>query len=414
MGFLRPSSLLLLCALAAPAQTTWIVDRAGGPGAHFSDLPPALAAAVHGDTVVLRPGSYTPGATDQGITVQGGDGVFLGHDTMRVQNVPAGEIFTMRDVDLSGLLRLGPGDPLLELSGNTGQVILEDLSIRGGIGRRLTCLHGGGLWITNCSAVSVRRCHLQYGYPPLWVTGSTAVLVECNVEGNPAWGCNPYSYSAPQSPGVITDGASVIFAGTQVRGGNGRAAHSSGWHPEFPPEPAMDLRNSAVVITGDSTTGLLAGGIPGLRRAAPTLRVRNGSLVLDPAVPLRTLWGPGSIESATVIPTVRPIPFLTAPAAVLGQSLPVDLTFRPGAAAVLMAGLASTPQLTPLGSWWLPPGLALGVGGATVPASGVLQFGLPLPNDAALEGLPLGLQAGTLEATGAQLSTPVAVVLRAG
>ena len=48
----------LIFALALP--TIWIVDAANGPGTSFTDLPPAIAAAQSGDTIIVRAGpAYT-------------------------------------------------------------------------------------------------------------------------------------------------------------------------------------------------------------------------------------------------------------------------------------------------------------------------------------------------------------------
>ena len=37
-----------------PAQRTWIVDKKGGPGVDFTDIPPAIAAATAGDRIEVR------------------------------------------------------------------------------------------------------------------------------------------------------------------------------------------------------------------------------------------------------------------------------------------------------------------------------------------------------------------------
>src|SRR5690606_2042421 len=47
--------LVLGCMSLLPAQRTWIVDKNGGPGVDFLDLPPAHDAAAPGDTILLRP-----------------------------------------------------------------------------------------------------------------------------------------------------------------------------------------------------------------------------------------------------------------------------------------------------------------------------------------------------------------------
>ncbi len=49
--------LLSLAMLVLP--TIWIVDAANGPGTNFTDLPAAVAAAAHGDTILVRAGAYS-------------------------------------------------------------------------------------------------------------------------------------------------------------------------------------------------------------------------------------------------------------------------------------------------------------------------------------------------------------------
>ena len=40
------------------AQTVWVVDDDGGPEVPFTDIQPAIQAAVAGDTILVRPGRY--------------------------------------------------------------------------------------------------------------------------------------------------------------------------------------------------------------------------------------------------------------------------------------------------------------------------------------------------------------------
>ena len=63
------SSALLLATLV---QTIWIVDAANGPGTNFTDLPAAVAAAISGDTILVRPGTYTHfNVSGKALTIRG-------------------------------------------------------------------------------------------------------------------------------------------------------------------------------------------------------------------------------------------------------------------------------------------------------------------------------------------------------
>ena len=52
------ASWLVACVLCAgvfaPAQTTWVVDIQNAAGAHFTELPAAVAAAADGERIVVR------------------------------------------------------------------------------------------------------------------------------------------------------------------------------------------------------------------------------------------------------------------------------------------------------------------------------------------------------------------------
>ena len=56
--------LALICTNAVVrSQTTWVVDSQNAAGAHFTDIPPAVAVAVDGDRIVVRGRGTTPGTT---------------------------------------------------------------------------------------------------------------------------------------------------------------------------------------------------------------------------------------------------------------------------------------------------------------------------------------------------------------
>ena len=55
-SMLAVACLALAAGTAVAQRTVWIVDRAGGPGVHFTDIPPAVAAARPGDRIEVRGG----------------------------------------------------------------------------------------------------------------------------------------------------------------------------------------------------------------------------------------------------------------------------------------------------------------------------------------------------------------------
>ena len=88
------SRVLLLALLASPlcAQRTWIVDANNGPGTDFTDLPPALAAASSGDTLIVRPGNYQGGTTAKALRILG-TAAFV-QSALTIQSLPQGSTAT--------------------------------------------------------------------------------------------------------------------------------------------------------------------------------------------------------------------------------------------------------------------------------------------------------------------------------
>lgn len=93
--------LVLLCS-AVRAQTTWVVDLFNRPGAHFTDLPAAVAAASSGDLILLRAtttslaDSYlAPTIQGKGVTILGETGPGLPRVNVTgiwsIDGVPAGD-----------------------------------------------------------------------------------------------------------------------------------------------------------------------------------------------------------------------------------------------------------------------------------------------------------------------------------
>jgi hypothetical protein len=84
----------LLLATLAHAGTI-VVDVNGGPGHHFTDLPPAIAAAQPGDLILVRVGKYSNAVLDKGLTILGeGDALsFSGSarlNSIKISNVGSG------------------------------------------------------------------------------------------------------------------------------------------------------------------------------------------------------------------------------------------------------------------------------------------------------------------------------------
>src|SRR5690349_10050849 len=99
---LRQASLASLVALAlvSPAfsNNTWIVDINNGPNTNFTNIPPAIAASVDGDVIIVRAGTYSSFTLDRGVSILGqGNAVTSGY--IYVSGVPAGSIAALYNVE---------------------------------------------------------------------------------------------------------------------------------------------------------------------------------------------------------------------------------------------------------------------------------------------------------------------------
>ncbi len=99
-------ALILAAALSkgALAQNVLVVDDDPGPGVDHTSLADALAAAVHGEILLIRSGIYelsvSPPTTVTGkaLTLIGEDPIDIS-GSLEIRNVPAGTTFAVRNLD---------------------------------------------------------------------------------------------------------------------------------------------------------------------------------------------------------------------------------------------------------------------------------------------------------------------------
>lgn len=115
---------------AANAQQVWVVDAAGGAGSNYTDIPPAIAAAVDGDTLLVRSGTYSPFAILQKalvVTADAGQAVSV-QGTVTISNLTAAQRVCLRGINIAGSFTGA------ELQNNAGGVWLEKCNIGGANG----------------------------------------------------------------------------------------------------------------------------------------------------------------------------------------------------------------------------------------------------------------------------------------
>lgn len=376
-----------LLAASAPAQTVWVVDANGGPGAHFDEIRDAVDAAADGDVVLVRAGSYF----DDPVVVDGKSLTLV--------------------ADAPGAARVFNGLRVRNLA-RRQRVVVVGMSFTPEI----------------------------FGDTPGWgarVSGGTGAVwfADCELAGKQGT-CE----SAPSLPGLIVmDGADVLVSGGTLRGATGAGDCSN---PDAP--PALDAFDARVALFG---VALVGGDVHPLATSAEGgagARVTGGELYAA----LNTFSGgagaaaPGGDALSTTDTSVAltdnallpgaggaPLDLLggvaltltgTPPTLSVANPARVDTTTRlelhharPGSVAWLIAGTDPAQELLPARSAPLAvalPALLLPLG--VVLADGSLGKSLrvpPLP--AGVDATLLFTQALTWSPNGAQLSQPQPIVI---
>lgn len=382
--------VVLLLAAAAAAQTTYIVDGLNRPGTHFTDLPPAAAAAQHGDTIVLRSdgGAYHAITTNKALTITGdspGSAMILGSGPgFVIDGIPTGRDFLLQNVELFGF------------GGNTARVAVQACLGRVHLVRVHAYDYTGqpALDLASCSAVTVRDCEFQ-GFPGLLAQNATIA-----VGGTRFFGQGGSSSTLPPASGAVLIDSTAWFANVQARGGNA-------WQT-LAPAPGLDLINANVSMTGvtngaSARSGLLGSfAAPGFTAAVPAIRGQGSVLRLDPEVVLSAIGGAPTITGVTT--TTTPIPAFT----MYGVSLlTVSADLGAATAQATVVGLPTNPMPLPgiEGRLWVDPSQMLVLGGVLGGYSGFYEFLLP-------PGLTLAVQLISLQPTSIELSPPAIVSSR--
>jgi hypothetical protein len=282
-------SLLAGCALAslAEAQSVLTVDPANGPGALFTSLPAAVAAAADGDVLLLRNGAYDAVALgDKSLTLQaaGRPNEFVQLAGLTISGLAHEDSIVVR-----GVFVVANGHAIaLDLQGCEGPVWIEDVTAVG----RVT--------IADSRQVVLAGVTLEWGYDPaprqlsepLTLRDSSVYYSDGSVSGP----SGPSPYNAPGLPGA---------AAIRLEGGELWLQHvgvSGGWGSHGTPSDCAGKSGaSAVVLTGtDPELFVLGGGVQGGRGGAGSgscadgldaepVEIHAGTVRLD-STPLRHLY----------------------------------------------------------------------------------------------------------------------------
>jgi hypothetical protein len=360
--------LCLTLTLCAPAQQTYVVDRAGGAGSHFTDLPAAEAAAVDGDTLILRAANdYTPITTSKALTILGEGNPTFGptfSQPFQVVNLAAGRRFVMKGVVLSA----NPsGVGALKLDSCLGRVHLETVTASAGAG----VAPAPALEIVSCQAVTLAQCALT-GAPGLLCRGSTVAVNGCTLTGLGAGSATPAAFEA-----ATIDSSYAVITNPYLTGGRGAVS--------VPPAPGLVVLASSVTLASNGP-GFISAGANG---TAPAV-TGTGLLLSDPRIALLPSGGAAAVVGVSEVSARTPA--LVAHSAPPGGSVVLDLDAPLGDLCLLLAGRSGDPLMTPVGTFWLQPGLLIFLAAGIVDASEHFALVLPIPAELAL-GFPLAFQA---------------------
>jgi len=258
-------SAWLLAALAPPAAAGVIVVDPSG-GGDFTDPSQALAAAVSGDIVILKPADYTTttlflDVDGKALVIAGDGGGPVTIPSLQVHNVPAGGTFVLRhltfqpntftaltgktvlidhcagnvhieDCTIAGIdghPALGfaaDGLPGLLLSGNTGAVAIHRSTITGGKGQ------------STVSLIFSIQTPSQGAHAIVSDGGRLALYAVTATGGQGGDGIDVPAAGAPGGSGLSATGCEVIVSGATLVGGDGGTGTSPG------------LSGSGVTLTG--------------------------------------------------------------------------------------------------------------------------------------------------------------------
>jgi hypothetical protein len=385
---------LLACAIAAslPAQTTWIVDQSGGPGTNFTDIPPAVAAASAGDVILVRPGSYSSFSVSKGVKILGqpsftvASGMIGAPPVIRILDLPANETLVVANATISLSPLLPPTSASIQNA--LGHVHLQNVLFEPGSGTP-------GLVVSGSADVTVADCTFARGSsggtlpvptgfdPAVSVTNSDVTLVGSIVQGRiggrfPGF---PSSVTIPTGKSLVVTSSTMhlsrcdVVAGGDVFGG---------------PMSAVIASASSLTFTGLPTNVVKgAAGAPAINADA------SSTVEIDTQLSVHGTAGGAAFVQRRIVT-------LDASGGTLGGSMTADAVSPEGDICILFLGVPYPPTPSPIGTLRINLATAVLIAQQVVPASGVTQQTVNIPNAVVLRGLLLGVQAANWDQTTGQ------------
>jgi len=221
----RTLAVALLLGSPAAAQKIWTVDTTGA--GDFLDTPAAVAAAMPGDVLLVKPGSYSGFyALGKGLTVLGEGRPELG--PVRIEALPGDRDFVLSDLRIVG----DKADPLGQGVGLTatacdGVIWVQDTEVRYDLDVYCDNFEfSAGVAVDGCTSVHFVRCQIfgpdwynSYWNPVadgtgLYAHASSLHLARTWVFG--AYGC----HLSPGGNAVEVEAGELVLLSSYAKGGD--------------------------------------------------------------------------------------------------------------------------------------------------------------------------------------------------
>jgi len=379
---------LLLLSWSSAAQlalaTTWTVDLAGGPGAQFTQIADAIAAASDGDVIVVRPGLYNQFSLDKGLEIRAEPGA-AARAVVRLQNLASSQRASIRGLQVV----------TLHVTNNLGPVVLEQLSIYSDPAL-IPFSSSEHLRIDACADVRVQRSNItspggQRGMEAVYVFDARVEFVECTFSAQ-AGKASATGDGGKGGHGLLVDDhARVHFVRSSTLGGVGGAASGAGAGGEG--GDGIHVAGASEVIVAGLALDSVVGGAGGAASSCALSGRGGDGIELVGSCELRTssvtLAGGAScslsglaLESplGTVVTPLPPDPVLTVTPPPSGSSMALfTLHAAPGTSAELFLGRRTLLSPSVNTEIELLAQHARRIDFGVVPASGVVQRSVKLP-----------------------------------
>ncbi len=200
--------LVTLTSGLASAGNVITVDDSGP--AHFAQIQPAVDAAVDGDTILVKPGSYTGFTIDgKALTVVGDDGALpTVSGRIWIKNIAVGSTLSVARLKAQGLQSPASAQKALTIASSPGAIRIVGCELTGAPGTGSFPTGRQGIELTNATDIA---------------------FAACTIAGGNGW----FDFSVCTSPpgnggaGFLSQSSMIALYDCDVRGGRGGTGNTA-------------------------------------------------------------------------------------------------------------------------------------------------------------------------------------------